>query len=72
MEKFVDLSQTPSLAAYVNKLNNSRKKMININTTLRQIQNRLDRIYSTHGNKPKETKKDDYEVNKKRKRKKKN
>jgi len=44
LTKFMDVSKTPHLTPYVQKLNNARGRMNNINTTLTQINARLDQI----------------------------
>jgi len=44
LTKFMDVSKMPHLTPYVQKLNNARTRMSNINATLTQINNRLDNI----------------------------
>lgn len=44
LAKFMDVSKTPHLTPYVQKLNNARSRMTNINNTLTQINARLENI----------------------------
>jgi len=45
LQKFVGIAKSPTLDPYIQKLIESRKKLIMINTTLKTVQDRLDRIY---------------------------
>eukprot|EP01121_Diplochlamys_sp_Union-15-3_P002945 TRINITY_DN1277_c0_g2_i1.p1 TRINITY_DN1277_c0_g2~~TRINITY_DN1277_c0_g2_i1.p1 ORF type:complete len:136 (-),score=24.97 TRINITY_DN1277_c0_g2_i1:136-543(-) len=47
LEKFMDLSKTPALAPYVQKLVNARNRLNNINVTLSRIMDRLTNIQNT-------------------------
>jgi len=44
LAKFMDVSKTPHLTSYIQKLNNARARMNNINATLAQINSRLDKM----------------------------
>lgn len=46
LQKFVEVSKMPALEPYVQKLNNSRRRVQAVNHNLRAIQERLDRLYS--------------------------
>eukprot|EP00005_Dracoamoeba_jomungandri_P002192 CAMPEP_0174255626 /NCGR_PEP_ID=MMETSP0439-20130205/4942_1 /TAXON_ID=0 /ORGANISM="Stereomyxa ramosa, Strain Chinc5" /LENGTH=218 /DNA_ID=CAMNT_0015337879 /DNA_START=13 /DNA_END=669 /DNA_ORIENTATION=+ len=48
LDKFMELSKLPSLEGYVDKLQQSRMRMVRINTTLSQIQQRLLRLQKEH------------------------
>jgi len=49
LQKFAESSKTPQLDSYIQKLQNARRRVAAINTTLKTAQDRLDRIYSTAG-----------------------
>jgi len=45
LQKFVEQSKLPNLDQYVAKLNNAKRRLMAINTTLKTVQERLDRTY---------------------------
>mgnify|MGYP002384316068 FL=1 len=45
LQKFVEVSKTPNLDPYVQKLANSRRRVQHVHQHLRVIQERLDRLY---------------------------
>eukprot|EP01112_Ceratiomyxa_fruticulosa_P013407 TRINITY_DN3772_c0_g1_i1.p1 TRINITY_DN3772_c0_g1~~TRINITY_DN3772_c0_g1_i1.p1 ORF type:complete len:228 (-),score=67.97 TRINITY_DN3772_c0_g1_i1:98-682(-) len=47
LDTFVNLTSIPPLAPHLQKLQNSRNRLVAINTTLVNIMNRLDRINNT-------------------------
>jgi hypothetical protein len=44
LQHFMSISTLPTLAPYIQKLSNAKERMDNVNTTLTQINARLDRI----------------------------
>jgi len=46
IEKFMDISKTPALHPYVQKLTQAKQRLIGINATLTKVNARLDRMQS--------------------------
>jgi predicted nucleic acid-binding Zn-ribbon protein len=44
IEKFMDISKTPALHPYVQKLTQAKQRLIAINSTLTKVNTRLDRM----------------------------